>query len=110
MRTLTLMRIVGSIGVIAAYFIILHVNVLTGVIINFIADLISIPYFAKTKSLGCGNYVIIPTGNFNVKTGTMNITQAMTLLLLSKCLVHPHLGLCFILFITDPKNKIGYDS
>ena len=50
MRTLTLMRIVGSIGVIAAYFIILHVNVLTGVIINFIADLISIPYFAKTKA------------------------------------------------------------
>ena len=40
MRTLTLMRIVGSIGVIAAYFIILHVNVLTGVISNFIADLI----------------------------------------------------------------------
>ena len=50
MRTLTLMRIVGSIGVIAAYFIILHVNVLTGVIINFIADLISIPYFAITKA------------------------------------------------------------
>ena len=50
MRTLTLMRIVGSIGVIAAYFIILHVNVLTGVIINFIADLISIPYFVKTKA------------------------------------------------------------
>ena len=50
MRTLTLMRIVGSIGVIAAYFIILHINVLTGVIINFIADLISIPYFAKTKA------------------------------------------------------------
>ena len=50
MRTFTLMRIMGSIGVIAAYFIILHVNVLTGVIINFIADLISIPYFAKTKA------------------------------------------------------------
>ncbi len=50
MRTLTLMRIVGSIGVIAAYFTILHVNVLAGVIINFIADLISIPYFAKTKA------------------------------------------------------------
>ena len=50
MRTLTLMRIMGSIGVIAAYFIILHVNVLTGVIINFIADLISIPYFVKTKA------------------------------------------------------------
>jgi hypothetical protein len=50
MRTFTLMRIMGSIGVIAAYFIILHVNVLTGVIINFIADLISIPYFVKTKA------------------------------------------------------------
>lgn len=50
MRTLTLMRIVGSIGVIAAYFIILHVNVLAGVIINFVADLISIPYFVKTKA------------------------------------------------------------
>jgi len=44
------MRIVGSIGVIAAYFIILHVNLLWGVIINFIADLISIPFFIKTKA------------------------------------------------------------
>ena len=44
------MRILGSIGVIAAYFIILHVNVLAGVIINFVADLISIPYFVKTKA------------------------------------------------------------
>ncbi len=46
----TTMRIMGSIGVIAAYFTILHINVLAGVIINFIADLISIPYFAKTKA------------------------------------------------------------
>ena len=50
MKTITLMRIVGSIGVIVAYFVILHINVLAGVIINFIADLISIPYFAKTKA------------------------------------------------------------
>ena len=50
MKTLTLMRITGSIGVIIAYFVILHINVLAGVIINFIADLISIPYFAKTKA------------------------------------------------------------
>ena len=50
MKTLTAMRIVGSIGVIAAYFIILHVNLLWGVIINFIADLISIPFFIKTKA------------------------------------------------------------
>ena len=44
------MRIVGSIGVILAYFTILHVNVLVGVIINFIADLISIPYFVRAKA------------------------------------------------------------
>jgi len=50
MKTLTLMRVVGSISVIVAYFVILHINVLVGVIINFIADLISIPYFAKTKA------------------------------------------------------------
>tara|TARA_R100000005_G_C4923575_1_gene155732 strand:+ start:590 stop:784 length:195 start_codon:yes stop_codon:yes gene_type:complete len=44
------MRIAGSIGVIVAYFLILHVNVLAGVILNFTADLISIPYFIRTKS------------------------------------------------------------
>ena len=50
MITITRMRILGSVGVIVAYFIILHVNVLWGVIINFTADLISIPYFARTKA------------------------------------------------------------
>ena len=40
----------GSILVITAYFIILHVNVVAGVVINFIADLISIPFFLKTKA------------------------------------------------------------
>ena len=50
MKTITWMRIGGSIGVIVAYFTILHLNVLVGVIINFIADLISIPYFVKTKA------------------------------------------------------------
>ncbi len=43
-------RVVGSIGVITAYFIVLHVNVLLGVIIHFVADLISVPYFIRTKS------------------------------------------------------------
>jgi len=46
----THMRILGSIMVITAYFIILHVNVTIGVITNLIADIISIPYFIKTKS------------------------------------------------------------
>ena len=50
MKTITAMRIVGSVGVITAYFVILHVNVLLGVVINFIADLISVPFFVKTKA------------------------------------------------------------
>ena len=50
MNTLTAMRVVGSILVISAYFVVLHVNLTTGVIMNVIADTISIPYFVKTKS------------------------------------------------------------
>ena len=50
MKTLTRMRIVGSITVIAAYFVVLHVNLTAGVVMNVIADTISIPYFVKTKS------------------------------------------------------------
>ena len=50
MKTITTMRIVGSIMVIAAYFVVLHVNLTAGVIMNVIADTISIPYFVKTKS------------------------------------------------------------
>jgi len=50
MKTLTAMRVVGSITVIAAYFVVLHVNLTTGVVMNVIADTISIPYFVKTKS------------------------------------------------------------
>ena len=50
MKTLTTMRVVGSIMVIAAYFVVLHVNMTAGVVMNSIADTISIPYFVKTKS------------------------------------------------------------
>jgi len=50
MMNVTHMRILGSILVITAYFIILHVNVTIGVIVNLTADIISIPYFVKTKS------------------------------------------------------------
>ncbi len=45
-----IMRIVGSGLVIIAYFIVLHVDVMLGVATHFIADLISIPYFVRTKS------------------------------------------------------------
>jgi len=44
------MRIVGSFLVITAYFVILHVNTIAGVAINLVADLISVPYFVRTKS------------------------------------------------------------
>ena len=45
-----IMRILGSALVIIAYFIVLHVNVIVGVATHFVADLISIPYFIRTKS------------------------------------------------------------
>lgn len=50
MKMFTTMRIIGSIMVIAAYFVVLHVNVYLGVAMHVIADTISIPYFVKTKS------------------------------------------------------------
>lgn len=50
MKTLTAMRVIGSITVIAAYFVVLHINLTIGVVMNVIADTISIPYFVKTKS------------------------------------------------------------
>ena len=50
MKTLTAMRVVGSITVISAYFVVLHVNLTIGLVMNVIADSISIPYFVKTKS------------------------------------------------------------
>ena len=45
-----IMRIVGSVLVITSYFVILHIDVTTGVIINLTADIISVPYFIRTKS------------------------------------------------------------
>jgi hypothetical protein len=44
------MRVVGSALVITAYFIVLHVSVTIGVLLHFVADLISVPYFIRTKS------------------------------------------------------------
>ena len=50
MKLDVIMRIIGSIFVIVAYCVVLHVNVLLGVGMHFVADLISIPYFVRTKS------------------------------------------------------------
>ena len=41
---------IPGIGVIVAYFVILHINMATGVLINVIADSISIPYFIRTRA------------------------------------------------------------
>ena len=44
------MRVVGSGLVISAYFITLHLDVVTGVIVHLIAMSISVPYFIKSKA------------------------------------------------------------
>ena len=44
------MRIIGSGLVISAYFITLHLDVVTGVIVHLIAMSISVPYFIKSKA------------------------------------------------------------
>ena len=44
------LRITGSVGVILAYFTILHIDTNVGVIMHLIADGISIPYFVRTKT------------------------------------------------------------
>ena len=43
-------RIIGSFLVVSAYFVILHINITMGVLMQFVADAISIPYFIRTKS------------------------------------------------------------
>ncbi len=50
MKLDTLSRVVGSIMIVVSYFIILHVNVITGTIMHAVADAISIPYFVRTNS------------------------------------------------------------
>jgi len=61
--------------------------------------------------VGRSNYAIVPSSDLIVKTYvmTINLTQAMALLLLSKCIEYPNLGLHLIIFVTDPENKIGFN-
>ena len=44
------MRIIGSGLVISAYFITLHLDVVTGVVVHLVAMSISVPYFIKSKA------------------------------------------------------------
>ena len=50
MELLKRMRILGSVLVIAAYFITLHIDVVTGVMVHLTAISISMPYFIKSKA------------------------------------------------------------
>ena len=44
------MRVVGSGLVISAYFITLHLDVITGVVVHLLAMSISVPYFIRSKA------------------------------------------------------------
>ena len=50
MNLLQRMRVVGSGLIIAAYFITLHLDVVTGVLVHLTAMSTSIPYFIKSKA------------------------------------------------------------
>ena len=43
-------RMTGSFLVIGAYFVILHVNVRFGAAMHIVGDLVSVPFFVRTKS------------------------------------------------------------
>lgn len=43
-------RVIGSVLVVSAYFIILHVSAGLGAAIQLVGDAITVPYFVRTKS------------------------------------------------------------
>ena len=68
------MRMIGSGLVIAAYFITLHLDIVTGVIVHLTAMSISIPYFIKSKAW---DVVIMMCFLMTIGTGRL-ITSAIT--------------------------------
>ena len=50
MKLLTTGRIIGSFLIVSAYFIVLHVSATLGAAMHLIANVISIPFFIKTKA------------------------------------------------------------
>ena len=67
------MRVIGSGLVIAAYFITLHLDVVTGVIVHLTAMTVSIPYFVKLKAW---DVVIMMSFLMTIGTGRL-ITAAI---------------------------------
>ena len=79
MDLLQRMRIVGSGLIIAAYFITLHLDVVTGVIVHMTAMSISVPYFIRSKA-----WDVVITMSFLVAIGTGRlITSAIGLVAIS---------------------------
>ena len=67
------MRVIGSGLVIAAYFITLHLDVVTGIIVHLTAMSVSIPYFVKSKAW---DVVIMMSFLMTIGTGRL-ITAAI---------------------------------
>jgi len=49
-KLLTTGRIIGSFLIVSAYFIVLHVSATLGAAMHLIANVISIPFFIRTKA------------------------------------------------------------
>ena len=73
MNLLQRMRVIGSGLVIAAYFITLHLDVVTGIIVHLTAMSVSIPYFVKSKAW---DVVIMMSFLMTIGTGRL-ITAAI---------------------------------
>jgi hypothetical protein len=50
MKLLTTGRIIGSFLIVTAYFMVLHVSATVGAAMHLIANVISIPFFIRTKA------------------------------------------------------------
>ena len=53
MKTLSLdskFRVIGSVLVILAHFTTIHISLATGVMMHLVADLVSMPFFIRTKA------------------------------------------------------------
>ena len=46
----TLGRIIGSFLIVTAYFIVLHISATLGALMHLIANVISLPFFIRTKA------------------------------------------------------------
>ena len=50
MKVLTTGRIIGSFLIVTAYFIVLHLSATVGALMHLIANVISLPFFIRTKA------------------------------------------------------------